>query len=92
MLLLDAPISLFSLSQTSSDVRFGDRNPAVSRTEVTDGTSGNAMKCYIISAGLLLDYLQTSLFIPTYQTAAGIISPLELAKEASNLQYVMGKS
>jgi hypothetical protein len=29
----------------------------------------------------------TSLFIPIYQTAVGIISPLETAKEASNLQY-----
>jgi hypothetical protein len=29
----------------------------------------------------------TSLFIPIYQTAAGIISPVETAKEASNLQY-----
>jgi hypothetical protein len=45
------------------------------------------MKCYIISAGLLLDYLQTSLFIPLYQTAVGIISPLKLDKEASNFQY-----
>jgi hypothetical protein len=52
----------------------------------TDGTSGIAMKYYIISAGLLLNYLQTSLFIPMYQTAVGIISPLELAKEASNFQ------
>ena len=27
---LDAPTSLFSLSQTSSDIRFGERNPALS--------------------------------------------------------------
>jgi hypothetical protein len=58
----------------------------------TVGTIGNAMKCCIISAGLLLEYLQASLFIPIYQTAVGIISSLELAKEASNFQYVMGKS
>jgi hypothetical protein len=44
------------------------------------GTSGNTVKCYIISAGLWLDYLHTSLFIPIYQTAVGIISPVEFAK------------
>jgi hypothetical protein len=32
------------------------------------GTSGNALKCHIISAVLWLHYLQTSLFISTYQT------------------------
>jgi hypothetical protein len=31
--------------------------------------------------------LHTSLFIPIYQTAVGIISPVEIAKEASNFQY-----
>jgi len=51
------------------------------------GTSGNVLKCYIISAGLWPDYLHTSLFIPIYQTAVGIISPVEIAKEASNFQY-----
>jgi hypothetical protein len=33
------------------------------------GTSGNALKCRIISAGLGLYYLQISLFISIYQTA-----------------------
>jgi len=85
MLWLNAPTSLYLLSQTSSDIRFGDRNPALSRTDIpayyfTVGTSGNAMKCYIISASLRLDYLHTSLFIPIYQTAVGIISPVEFAK------------
>jgi len=51
------------------------------------GTSGNALKFYIISAGLLPDYLHTTLFIPMYQTAVGIISPVEIAKEASYFQY-----
>jgi len=46
----------------------------------TVGTSGNSVKCYIISADLWLDYLHTSLFIPVYQTAVEIISPLEFAK------------
>jgi len=36
LLWLDAPTSLFSLSQTSSDIRFGDRNPALSRTDIAD--------------------------------------------------------
>jgi len=45
------------------------------------------VKCYIISAGLWLDYLHTSLFIPIYHTAVGIISPVEFAKESSNFQY-----
>jgi hypothetical protein len=38
------------------------------------GTSGNSVKCYIISAVLWLDYLQSSLFI-------------SIAKEASQFQY-----
>ena len=61
MLWLDPPSSLFSLSQTSSDIRFGDRNPALSRRYsslltqkrifslayyFTVGTSGNTVKCY----------------------------------------------
>jgi len=33
------------------------------------------------------DYLHTSLFIPIYINALGIISPVEIAKEASNFQY-----
>jgi len=38
------------------------------------------VKCYIISAGVWLDYLNNSLFIPIYETAVGIISPVEFAK------------
>jgi len=34
-----------------------------------------------------LNYLQTSLFMSIYQTAVGIISPVECANEASHLQY-----
>jgi hypothetical protein len=45
------------------------------------------VKFYIISAGLRLDYLHTSLFIPIYQTAVGSISPVEFAKGASNFLY-----
>jgi len=36
LLWLDAPTSLFSLSQTSSDIWFGDRNPAPPRTDIAD--------------------------------------------------------
>jgi len=49
-------------------------------------TSGSTMKCHIISAGLWLNYLQTSLFISIYQTAVGIISPMQFANEASHFQ------
>jgi hypothetical protein len=51
-----------------------------------DGTSGNALKCHIISTGLWLNYLQTSLFISIYQIAVGIIGPLEFANEVSHFQ------
>ena len=37
----------------------------------------------MLSAGLSPDYLHTSLFISIYQTAVGIISPVEIATEAS---------
>ena len=33
---LDAPASSLSLSQTSSDIRFGDKNPAVLCTDIAD--------------------------------------------------------
>jgi len=36
---LDAPASLLSLSQSSSDIRFGDRNPAVLRTTMQSADS-----------------------------------------------------
>jgi hypothetical protein len=49
------------------------------------------LKCHIISAGLWVYYLQISLFISLYQTAVGIISPVEFANEASHGQ-LMGKS
>ena len=41
----------------------------------------------MLSAGLSPDYLHTSLFIPIYHTAVGIISPVEIATEATNFQY-----
>jgi hypothetical protein len=45
------------------------------------------VKCHIISAGLWLDYLQTSLFISIYQTAVGIVSPEEYANVASHFHH-----
>jgi len=36
MVSLDAPAHSLSLSQTSSDIRFGDRNPALLRTDIAD--------------------------------------------------------
>jgi hypothetical protein len=51
------------------------------------GTSGNTVKCHIISTGLGLEYLQTSLFISIYQTAVGIVRPEEFANEASHFHH-----
>jgi len=53
MLWLNAPNSLFSLSQTSSDIRFGDRNPAFSRTDIADCWLRNE---YL--AGLIISQLE----------------------------------
>jgi len=44
------------------------------------------VKCYIISAGLWPEYLHTSLFIPIYHPAVGIISPVKIAKQSSTFQ------
>jgi len=67
---LNARASSLSLSQTSSDIQYGDRNMALLRTDIADcwlrnkysaqtyyykvGTSSNTLKCHIISAGLWL--------------------------------------
>jgi hypothetical protein len=102
---VNAPTSLFSLSQTSSDIRFGDRNPALSRADIADCWLRNE---YL--AGLIISQLEqvvtqwnailfqlvygatiyTSLFIPIYQTAP--IHPMESAKKASNLQCKLWES
>jgi hypothetical protein len=68
MVSLDAPAPSLSLSQTSSDIRFGGQEPGSlmhrHRRLLTQkrifiqayyyevGTSGNALKCHVISAGL----------------------------------------
>jgi hypothetical protein len=71
-------------SQTSLNIRFEDRNPALLRTHrrllteeqlsswayyYTVGTNGNAVQCPIIPVVLWLSYLQISLFITPYQTS-----------------------
>jgi hypothetical protein len=102
MLLLSAPVSSLS-SQTSSDIWFGGQEPSsyaqTSQTadlETNIQSSSllqswnkwyNALKSHIISAGLSLYYLQTSLFISVYQTAVGIVSPVEFANKACHFQY-----
>jgi hypothetical protein len=83
-----------SLSQTSSDIWFEDTHRRLlSEKRIFSlpyyyavGTNGNAVKCRFISAVLWLDYLQTSLFISIYQTAVEIITPVEIANEASQFQ------
>jgi hypothetical protein len=88
---LNALASSLSLSQTSSDIWFGNRNQAVlphrQRRLLTEkqifspayyyivGTSGNALKCHIISAVVWLDYSQTSVFISIYQTQVKLEPP-----------------
>jgi hypothetical protein len=52
MLWLDAPIFLFSLSQTSSDIRFWDRNAALSCTDITDCRHGNEYLARLIISQL----------------------------------------
>src|SRR5215469_7414294 len=109
MLWLNASTCLFSLSQTSSDIRFGDRNPDLlthrhrrlltqKRTfspayYCTVGTSGDAVKSYVISAGLWLEYLQSSVFISIYQTQMKLEPSSRVCQTGnSTSEYVVGKS
>jgi len=96
LLWLNAPTSLFLLSQNQFRYPVWGQEPGSLTHRhcrlltqkrrfspayyFTVGTSGNAVKCYIISAGLWLNYLHISLFIPIYQTAVGVISQVEFAK------------
>ena len=104
---LDAPASSLSLSQTSSDIWFGGRNLALLRTDIADCwlRKENSVRLIIrnleqvvthwnaiFQLVLCLGYLQTSLFITIYQTAVGIISPVEFANEASHIQYKLWES
>jgi len=49
------------------------------------GTSGNALKRHMISAGLSLQHLEICLFMSMYQTAVGILSPAEFANKVFDL-------
>jgi len=101
MQLLDTPAS-------SSDIWFGDRNPALLCIEIADCWLRKEYSVRLIirkleqvvmhqnailfQLVLWLKYLQTSLFITKYQTASGIVSPVELANEASHIQYKLWES
>jgi len=101
---LNAPASSLSLSQTSSCIWFGDRKPALLRIDIAECWLRKEYSVWLIITKLeqvvthwnailfQLVYLQTSLFISIYQTAVGIISPVEFANETFYLQYVMEKS
>ena len=91
MLYLDFPTSLFSLPQTISDTRSGDRNPALSCTHIGDCWLRNEYlgrliisqleqitqwnAIYIISAVIWLHYLQSSVFISVSQTQMKLEPP-----------------
>jgi len=52
MLSLDVPTSLLLLSQTNSDIQFGDRNPALSWTDIADCWLSNEYIAYLIISQL----------------------------------------
>jgi len=60
----------------------------------TVGTSGKAVKeCYVTSAGLLVDYLQSSVFISTYETQMKLEPPSAVCQRGmSTSEYVLGIS
>jgi len=98
---LDAPASSLWLSQTSSDIRFGDMNPGLLRTDIADCWLRNEYSVRLVitkleqvvthwNAIFQLVYGSTiyrRLFISIYQTAVGIISPVASAKGASHFQH-----
>jgi hypothetical protein len=99
MVSLDAPAPSLSLSQTSSDIRFGDRNPALTHRHRRLLTQKRIFSpkleqvvthCNAILFQLV--YSPTDQSISTHRTAVGILSLVEFANKASHYQYVMGKS
>jgi hypothetical protein len=68
MLSLNAPTFLFSLSQTSSDIRFGDRNPALSCTDIADCWLRNEYLAWLIISQLeqMVTLWNAKLFQPVY--------------------------
>ena len=92
MLLLEADVSPLSLSQTSLEIRFQDRNlvsgnlhSPLMTNEYSFRPRLNAVKYHIMA-----DYLQTILFIGIYVTAVAIINPVELAREFSHVRIRVG--
>ena len=102
MLSLDAPASSLSLSETSSDIRFGDEPGSLKHTHrrlltqkllfcpaimmKLEQVVGTEKPYY--SSWLLLDYLRTNLFV--YQTAVGIISQVEFVSHS--VSYTSGSA
>ena len=59
----------------------------------TVGTSGDAVKRFVISAGLWLEYLQSSVFISIYQTQMKLEPSSRVCQTGiSASEYVVGKS
>jgi hypothetical protein len=65
---LDAPATSFLLSQTSSDIRFGDRNLAVLRTDIADFWLRNEYSVWLIITKLeqAVTHWNAILFQPVY--------------------------
>jgi len=59
---LDAPASSLSLSQTSSDIRFGDRNPTLLRTDIADCRLRNEYSVLLFISNLEQAVMQRNAF------------------------------
>ena len=100
----NAPASSLSLSQTNSYIQFGDRNLALLSLDITECWLRKEYSVRLIITKLeqvlthwnailfQLVYLQSILFISVYQTAVGIVCPVEFANRAFHLHHVMEKS
>jgi hypothetical protein len=105
--LLDAPICSLSLSQTSSDVQFGDRNLAVLHTDITDCWLRNEYSVQLIITKLEQVVMRWNAIL--FQLVYGLTiyrpvclflfielrwkyNPVEFAIEVYQFQYVRGKS
>jgi len=99
---LDAPASSLSLSQTSSDIRFGDRKPALLCTDIADCWLRNEYSVRLIitkleqvvmhwNAILFQLFYSCTIYIPVclfpYIKLRRNYNPVEFANEASWFQY-----
>jgi hypothetical protein len=102
MLLLDASASSLSLSQTSSDIRFGERNLAVLHTDMADCWLRNEYSVWLIimnleqvvmhwNAILFKLFYGCTIYKPVclfpYIKLGWNYNPVEFANEASQFQY-----